>query len=76
MYTVLEWKTLRDKILEDISIEIKDFNRPPKLCVILVWDNSASKTYVSAKKKACESIGIDFELKEYNATITEEGLKK
>jgi methylenetetrahydrofolate dehydrogenase (NADP+)/methenyltetrahydrofolate cyclohydrolase len=31
---------------------------------------------VSAKKKACESIGIDFELKEYTATITEEGLKK
>jgi methylenetetrahydrofolate dehydrogenase (NADP+) / methenyltetrahydrofolate cyclohydrolase len=76
MYTILEWKTLRDKILEDISFEIKDFNRPPKLCVILVWNNSASKTYVSAKKKACESIGIDFELKEYTATITEEGLKK
>jgi methylenetetrahydrofolate dehydrogenase (NADP+) / methenyltetrahydrofolate cyclohydrolase len=46
----------------------------PKLCVVLVGDNSASLTYITGKRKACEEIGFDFELKQYAPSITEDEL--
>jgi methylenetetrahydrofolate dehydrogenase (NADP+) / methenyltetrahydrofolate cyclohydrolase len=39
--------------------------------VVLVGNNPASLTYIAGKRKACEEIGFDFELKQYAPTITE-----
>lgn len=33
--------------------------RPPKLAMVLVGDNPASKVYVGAKERACGSVGLD-----------------
>ena len=46
--------TLSKKVEKILSIGI----RPPHLVAILVGDNPASQTYVSAKEKACDEIGF------------------
>ncbi|MFX3674794.1 MAG: bifunctional methylenetetrahydrofolate dehydrogenase/methenyltetrahydrofolate cyclohydrolase FolD [Paenisporosarcina sp.] len=46
----------------------------PGLAVILVGDNSASKTYVSNKQKTCESLGIHSELLSFESTLAESEL--
>ncbi len=35
------------------------FNAPPKLAVVLVGDDAASRLYVSNKSKACRDVGIE-----------------
>ncbi len=48
---------LRKKIFQDVQ-ELRKNNTVPGLGVILVGNNPASKSYVRAKKRACEEIGI------------------
>jgi methylenetetrahydrofolate dehydrogenase (NADP+)/methenyltetrahydrofolate cyclohydrolase len=43
-----------------------------KLAVILVGENPASIVYINMKKKACEEVGIAFELHKLSATATQE----
>ncbi len=50
-----------------------DLSRP-KLCVVLVGENSASLSYIAGKKKACLEVGIDFELRQFDITISQADL--
>lgn len=63
MATLLDGKKLSSDIREQLlksSNEISPIlGRRPKLAVILVGDNPASKIYVASKTKAAESCGID-----------------
>ena len=64
MSTLIDGKELAKKIrknLRDEVIELKDKGIIPKLAVILVGDDKASKIYVKNKSKACEDVGIEFE---------------
>ena len=64
MYTLIDGKGLaqkvRQELREELSKIIKD-NPKPKLAVILIGDDSASKIYVRNKSRACEDVGIEFE---------------
>lgn len=53
-------KNIRLKIKEEVE-ELKNADIKPKLAVVLVGDDKASKVYVKNKSKACEETGIDFE---------------
>ncbi|GAA7081605.1 bifunctional methylenetetrahydrofolate dehydrogenase/methenyltetrahydrofolate cyclohydrolase FolD [Helicobacter pylori] len=46
-------------------------HKSPKLAVILVGKDPASITYVNMKIKACERVGMDFDLKTLQENITE-----
>ncbi|MBP0724409.1 bifunctional methylenetetrahydrofolate dehydrogenase/methenyltetrahydrofolate cyclohydrolase FolD [Bacillus sp. RG28] len=46
----------------------------PGLAVVLVGDNSASRTYVNSKHKACNEIGVYSEVIELPESVTEEKL--
>ncbi|GAA8342415.1 bifunctional methylenetetrahydrofolate dehydrogenase/methenyltetrahydrofolate cyclohydrolase FolD [Helicobacter pylori] len=46
-------------------------HKSPKLAVILVGKDPASITYVNMKIKACERVGMDFDLKTIQENITE-----
>ena len=46
--------------------------RIPKLVVVLVGDNPASKTYVKNKAKACERVGFLSEIIELDGSISQE----
>ncbi len=58
---LLDGKLVSEKILEKVAGEVRQLDKPPKLVVILVGDNPASKTYVKMKKRACEKVGIEWE---------------
>lgn len=66
MTKIIDGKALSNKIRENLKQQIKtdflDKNlNPPKLVVVLVGDDPASKIYTSNKAKACESVGIKSE---------------
>ena len=64
MAQVIDGKALAKKIRENLKVEcneLKEKGIVPKLAVIMVGDNPASKVYVRNKSKACEEVGIEYQ---------------
>ncbi|MBR3720308.1 MAG: bifunctional methylenetetrahydrofolate dehydrogenase/methenyltetrahydrofolate cyclohydrolase FolD [Clostridia bacterium] len=77
MAVLIDGKELARKIrmeLKDEVTELKEKGINPKLAVIMVGDDKASKVYVKNKSKACEEIGIEYEEFLMDADITMETL--
>ncbi|OGO82728.1 MAG: bifunctional methylenetetrahydrofolate dehydrogenase/methenyltetrahydrofolate cyclohydrolase [Clostridiales bacterium GWD2_32_19] len=76
---LIDGKLLASEIKEKLKVEVSELkqkNIHPKLAVILVGDDFASKKYVNNKKIACEYVGIEQELIELGSDIIEEELIK
>ncbi|MBP3503147.1 MAG: bifunctional methylenetetrahydrofolate dehydrogenase/methenyltetrahydrofolate cyclohydrolase FolD [Clostridia bacterium] len=76
MAVIIDGKSLAKKIRMELKEEVdklKKKNIYPKLAVIMVGDDKASKVYVKNKSKACEEIGIEYEefLLDSNITMDE-----
>ena len=64
MATIIDGKNLAKKIRQDLKEECDELKKNginPKLAVIMVGDDPASKVYVRNKSKACEDVGIEYE---------------
>ena len=64
MYQIIDGKELARNIRGEVKKEVdnlREKNVIPKLAVIMVGDNSASKVYVKNKSKACQECGVEFE---------------
>ena len=64
MAVLIDGKALAKKIREELKIDCDKLRTNkiiPKLAVIMVGDNPASKVYVRNKSRACEEIGIEYE---------------
>lgn len=64
MATIIDGKTLAKKIrmkLKEKCEELINKHIQPKLAVIMIGDNPASKVYVKNKSKACNEVGILYE---------------
>ena len=64
MSVVMDGKQLAKKIRNNLKLEceeLKEKGIKPKLAVVMVGNNSASKVYVKNKSKACEEVGLEFE---------------
>lgn len=64
MATIINGKELAKTIRMNLKNEVEQCNingNNPKLAVIMVGDDKASKVYVKNKSKACEEIGIEYE---------------
>lgn len=64
MANIIDGKSLAQKIrleLKDEVLKLKNKGINPKLAVIMVGDDKASKVYVKNKSKACEEVGIEYE---------------
>ena len=64
MAIIIDGKELAKKTRQNLKIEcdeLKNKGINPKLAVIMVGDNPASKVYVRNKSRACEEIGIEYE---------------
>lgn len=72
MAVILDGKNLRDKILADLKCRVAALNGTPKLVVLSVGDDPASKIYVNNKKKIAEKIGITAEIIEYPPRVRQE----
>lgn len=57
---------------KNIKKEIIRKNITPSLTVIQIGDNKASDIYVRNKKKACEEVGVRFELLKFNDAISQD----
>lgn len=64
---------LRAALTEEVA-QLKEQGIVPGLSVILVGDNPASHSYVKAKAKACEQIGVVSEVLKRDVSITQEEL--
>lgn len=76
MANLIDGKALAQKVREELKEEVnllKENGINPKLAVILVGEDPASKIYVKNKSKACEDVGIEFEefLLNENTTMDE-----
>ncbi|WP_205701811.1 bifunctional methylenetetrahydrofolate dehydrogenase/methenyltetrahydrofolate cyclohydrolase FolD [Helicobacter pylori] len=72
---LLDGQALAYDIEKDLKNKIQTMtvqtHKSPKLAVILVGKDPASITYVNMKIKACERVGMDFDLKTLQESITE-----
>ncbi len=76
MAIILDGKKVSKDIEQEIKAEVQtcDYNghRPPHLVAVLVGEDGASKTYVTAKMKACEEVGFKSSLIRYPNTVSED----
>jgi methylenetetrahydrofolate dehydrogenase (NADP+)/methenyltetrahydrofolate cyclohydrolase len=68
---LFEGRRIADEILTRLKKEIKEKKLKPKLAVILVGEDEASKIYIRLKKEATERIGAEFELFKYDTGVSE-----
>lgn len=65
---------------EDLKFEVHLRNRlevyAPKLAIIMVGENPASRAYVNGKKRDCEDCGIDFELIQFDEKVKQSTIEK
>ncbi len=79
MATIMNGKELAKKIRENLKKDCEELKKQgihPKLAVIMVGNNAASKVYVKSKSKACDEIGIEYEEYFLEETICQEELNQ
>ena len=69
-------KTIRAELAEEVAELTEKHGIVPGLCTVLVGDDPASVSYITAKGKACESAGMKSFHHELPADTTEEQLLK
>ncbi|KAK5583811.1 hypothetical protein RB653_005413 [Dictyostelium firmibasis] len=76
----LDGKLLSSYIKRSIKSDTDDFVKnsgiTPNLVVIYVGDSKQIESYIKAKRKGCEDVGIKFTLDRFSSDITEEQLIK
>jgi methylenetetrahydrofolate dehydrogenase (NADP+) / methenyltetrahydrofolate cyclohydrolase len=75
--TIIDGEALAAKMNEKISsdaAELRAAGRAPKLVAVMAGDNPASKMYARMQARSCDAVGIEYELLELPAEITEEDL--
>lgn len=79
MATIIDGKSLAKKIRKDLKVECEELKRQginPKLAVIMVGNNPASKVYVKNKSRACDEIGIEYEEHLLEETTTQQEINE
>ena len=79
MAILIDGKELEKKTRQNLKLECDELKKEginPKLAVIMVGDNPASKVYVKNKSKACQEVGIEYEEYLVDSNIKQEELIK
>ena len=61
MAVIIDGKAIAKKTREYLKKEVEELKENginPKLSVIMVGDNAASKVYIKNKSKACDEVGV------------------
>ncbi len=58
---IIDGTAIAKAMLDELKLEIEKADLSPKLAVILVGDDPASKTYLKSKEAACSHVGITYE---------------
>lgn len=76
MSTIIDGKSIAAKIREELKQEIESFNTKPKLMVILVGEDPASKVYVNMKERDAHEIGMEGSVIRMPAETNQEELER
>lgn len=71
---VIDGKRIAAEIRDEVAREVQALRERgicPKMAVVLVGDDPASVVYAKAKEKACQKVGIDYELLRFPASTGE-----
>jgi len=68
-------QTISNRLREEISRYLNEGKRAPKIDIILVGDDYASKMYVDMKSKKAIDLGIQVNVQTYQETIPQEELE-
>ncbi|MCX6776363.1 MAG: bifunctional 5,10-methylenetetrahydrofolate dehydrogenase/5,10-methenyltetrahydrofolate cyclohydrolase [Candidatus Micrarchaeota archaeon] len=58
---IIDGTAIAKQMLDELKIQVEESGLSPKLAVILVGDDPASKIYMKSKEAACSHIGIRYE---------------
>ncbi|NYZ79300.1 bifunctional methylenetetrahydrofolate dehydrogenase/methenyltetrahydrofolate cyclohydrolase FolD [Candidatus Micrarchaeota archaeon] len=58
---IIDGTAIAKGMLDELKLEIEKAGLSPKLAVIIVGDDPASKTYLKSKEAACSHVGITYE---------------
>ena len=75
MSKIIDGKKISGEIKDELKEKIDKLSVKPRLVVISVGDNPASKVYVGQKEKCANYIGIDYEHKHFDAISDDELVK-
>lgn len=73
---ILDGKKVADNIQKDLKKEIDRLKEKPKLVIVTVGDNPASKSYTIIKQKACKKVGINCVLRRLPEKTSENELMR
>ena len=74
--TLLDGQALADKVKEEVAAQVKALEITPGLGTILVGDDPASHSYVGAKIRDCEEVGIASIHEQLSADIEQPDLEE
>lgn len=76
---IIDGRKVSNLVKEEVRVDVEEWvnkgNRPPFLQVIMVGHDPASSTYVGAKTRACEHVGIETDTLHLPDTISAKELK-
>src|SRR5579864_5527878 len=73
---IIDGKKIADEILAGLKNEISALSFQPKLIDVLVGNDPVVESYVRIKSKRAEEIGIAFEIRKFDADISQGDLEK
>ncbi|MBU0981163.1 bifunctional 5,10-methylene-tetrahydrofolate dehydrogenase/5,10-methylene-tetrahydrofolate cyclohydrolase [Patescibacteria group bacterium] len=79
MVQILDGLKVSESVLEQVKkdvVELEVEGIMPKLVVVVVGEDPGSQVYVGHKEKACKNVGILFEKRAFDASISQEDLIK
>lgn len=66
---ILDGKKIADRILDELKNKVARLPRPPVLVIVTVNPNEATKSYLRAKKRAAEGVGIGLQIRNYKSGV-------
>ena len=69
---ILDGKKVSEEIILNIKKEVEILNYKPKVIDIVIGHDEPTKLYVKNKQKACDEVGIEFEIVNFDISEAEE----
>src|SRR3989344_6364646 len=66
---IVDGKKIAERILGKVTERVVKLSKPLKMAAILIGDDPKSKKFLELKKKAAESVGVDFDIYEFSADM-------
>src|SRR3989344_2665679 len=76
MSKLVAGRALRDEIISKLKVKVAKLNCKPKLAIVLVGDDEASRRYIKQKQKAATEIGAEAILINFPKSVSQQELER